>query len=239
MCTVYRLQLLRLLLLLGFPSFSTQAGTPSEVTISTFPIGDDPLFIMCRKVLEEAYRRVGIRLHMVYLPGERSLQFANEGRTDGDLCRKKGVVQEQYKNLLMLGPALAHAEIVAFSRRSLNVRKWSDLRHYTIGYELGVKVVEENTAGMKTDTASNMELGFKKLFLGRTDVWIDNRLSGLYMLQKLGYKGFHVSPPFAVHTMHHYLNERHIAILPKLEAALIQMKKDGTLVRIENSMVAQ
>lgn len=227
------------LLLLLFLISTASAGAVSEVTISTFPIGDDPLFVTCRKVMEEAYRRIGIRMKMVYMPGERSLVSTNMGRTDGELCRKKNLQLEQYKNLRMIDLPLTQAETVAFSKKRLNIRKWSDLKQYVIGYEAGVKAIEENTTNMKTDIASTMELGFKKLLMDRTEVYIDNRLSGLYMLHKLGYKHIQISPPLQIDTLHHYVNEKHIALVPKLNAVLLQMKKDGTMAKIERSMLSQ
>ena len=206
-----------------------------ELTISTFPIADDPLFVTCQKVLEEAYRRIGIRMKLVTMPGERSLVSANSGETDGDLCQAKGALRT-YPHLVEVPHPLTKAEMVAFSTRPLNIRNWEDLRPYVIDYERGVKVVEEHTAGMKVTLANSMEVGFRKLLAGHADVHIDAKISGLFMLKRIGYRHIYISAPLNIHTLHHHLNSKHTQLVGKLNDALAQMQQDGSLARIERSV---
>jgi polar amino acid transport system substrate-binding protein len=233
-----RAAVLFLTALLGLPAAIQAAEPPREIVIGTFPIADDPMFVICRKVLEEAYRRIGIKMNLATMPGERSLILANSGKTDGDLCRTKGALSG-YANLLMVGPPLTRAEVVAFSKTALPINNWEDLSRYEIGYERGVKVVEQNTLGMNVDIASNAESGYKKLLIGRTDVYVDTRISGLYMLRRLGYPRPHVSPPLETFTMHHFVNVKNAALIGKLSEALEQMQKEGAIARIERSVTGQ
>jgi polar amino acid transport system substrate-binding protein len=193
------------------------------------------LFVTCQKVLEEAYRRIGIHMKLVAMPGERSLISANSGETDGDLCQMKGGLKT-YRNLVEVPHPLAQAEIVAFSTRQLNIRTWKDLRPYLIDYERGVKVVEQNTVGMKAIPTNSMEVGFRKMLAGHADVHIDAKTSGLFMLNRIGYRHIYISAPLNIHSMQHHLYIKHRELVDKLNAALEQMQQDGSIARIDHSV---
>jgi polar amino acid transport system substrate-binding protein len=233
--TVKIAKLLLFAALLGGSCASSVAEPLREVTISTFPAADDPLFVVCRKIMEEAYRRLGIKMNVLTMPGERSLIMANSGKTDGELCRKKDALQS-YKNLVMVAPPLIRVDVVAFSFRKLDIRSWSDLAKYKIGYERGTKSVEQNTQGMNVDAADTMEQGLRRLKTGLVDVYVDAKVSVLYRLKQLGYYDFYMSPPLNTHTDHHYLNVRNAALVGKLEEVLGQMQKEGAFARIESSV---
>lgn len=211
------------------------AAQERELTISTFPITDDPLFVTCQQVLNEAYRRIGIRMRLVAMPGKRSLASADSGETDGDLCQAKGIMKA-YQHLVEVPHPLTKAEMVAFSRRKLDIRNWEDLRPYVIDYERGVEVVEENTAGMKATPTNSIEAGFRKMLAGHADVHIDAKTSGLFMLKRIGYRHVYISAPLNVHTLHHHLNIKHAALVGRLNASLAQMQRDGTIAKIERSV---
>jgi polar amino acid transport system substrate-binding protein len=224
--------------LLGCACAGLGAEPEREVTVSTFPTADDPLFVVCRKIMEEAYRRLGIKMKVLTVPGERALIMANTGKTDGELCRKKDALQS-YKNLVMVAPPLIRVDVVAFSTRKLDIRNWADLAKYKIGYERGTKSVEQNTQGMNVDAADTMEEGLRRLKKGLVDVYVDAKVSVLYRLKQLGYRDVYMSPPLNTHTDHHYLNIRNAALVGKLEEVLTQMQKEGAFAQIESSVTGQ
>jgi hypothetical protein len=84
-----RAAVLLLAALLGLPVVTLAAEPPREVVIGTFPIADDPMFVICRKVLEEAYRRIGIKMNLATMSGERSLILANSGKTPAPMYRRR------------------------------------------------------------------------------------------------------------------------------------------------------
>lgn len=225
------------LLLLCLKSSCAATHPTNEVFISTFPFANDTLFVACRKVMEEAYRRIGVKLHVLYMPGERSLFLANLGKTDGDLCRSKGRPEKQYKNLFMVNPPIITVEIVAFSTRKLDIESWNDLSQLVIGYERGVKVVEQNTQGMKVELSNDEVAGYKKLKEGHSDVFVDDKPSGLHVLKELGYLGIYVSPPLNVDTLHHYVHIKNRFLVNQLNDVLTQMNNTGETATIINSVM--
>lgn len=232
-----RTAMLLLFALLGAPRWVT-AADQHGIVISFLPRADDPLFVTCREIMNEAYRRIGMKMIVQPMPGERSLIAANSGQTDGDLCRKKEALSG-YPNLVMVATPLMRVEIVAFSLRKLDIERWKDLARYRFSYQRGVKVVEQNTEGMRADIVNNFESGYRMLEAGRIDAYIGSKISGSYMLGQLGQQHFFVSPPLETFTMHHYLNVKNAALIGKLTEALAQMQKEGVIARIERSATGQ
>lgn len=208
-----------------------------EIHISTL-VGTDPATSIAERVMAEAYRRIGKVLVVHKLPGERTLVMANDGHMDGELYRKLGM-ERDYPNLIILPVPLLTYEIVIFTRGTdFVVNGWESLRPFTIGYVRGIKIVRENTAGMKTEAVPTMEQAFQKLAMGRTDIVVGNRLSGLAAVEALKLDDVRVlAPSLASFPVFHYLHKKHAAMVPALLAALQAMKADKTIERLQKAQV--
>ena len=125
---------------------SDVGGADANIRISTLALESDPTSQLAAKVLLAAYRRLGMEMDIVSMPGERTLVSANAGETDGELYRKAGL-EKTYPNLVMVPVPVASYEVVAFVPRHsvVTVSGWASLRVLRIGFVKGIKVVEENT----------------------------------------------------------------------------------------------
>ncbi|WP_374581359.1 substrate-binding periplasmic protein [Pseudoduganella sp.] len=204
-----------------------------EINISTL-IGTDPATTIAEQIVREAYRRLGINLVLHRLPGERTLVQANEGKMDGELYRKLGMERE-YPNLVIVPVALQTYELVIFTRgTSFIVSGWESLRPYTLGFVRGIKIVQENTHGMKTEAVATMPQAFEKMMMGRTDLVLGNRSSGMAVIKALNLEGITVlEPPLASFPVYHYVHKRHEALVPELTRVLRQMQADKTIERLQ------
>lgn len=204
-----------------------------QMHISTL-VGNDPATAVAEQIMAEAYRRIGRVLVLHRLPGERTLIEANDGRMDGELYRKLGM-ERTYPNLIILPVPLLTYEIVIFTRGTeFIVHGWESLRPFTIGFVRGIKIVRENTVGMKTEAVATMEQAMQKLTMGRTDVVVGNRLAGMAALQALKLDDVHtLEPALAAFPVYHYLHNKHAALAPDLLAALQAMKADKTIERMQ------
>jgi polar amino acid transport system substrate-binding protein len=211
------------------------AAGPQVVNVSTL-IGNDPATGIAEQVVAEAYRRIGHKLVVHKLPGERTLVEANDGRMDGELYRKLGMERE-YPNLMIVPVPLLTYEIVIFTRGTeFVVNGWDSLRPYSIGFVRGIKIVTENTAGMKSEAVATMEHAMQKLIMGRTDVVVGNRLSGLAALEALKVDDVHaLSPALASFPVFHYVHKKNAELVPALQAALLAMKADRTIERLQKA----
>jgi polar amino acid transport system substrate-binding protein len=227
-----RRSFLTVALAMGVPA---RAADAQLINISTL-IGSDPATSIAEQVMAEAYRRIGRVLVVHKLPGERTLVMANDGQMDGELYRKLGMERE-YPNLIILPIALLTYEIVIFTRGTdFIVNGWESLRPFTIGYVRGIKIVRENTVGMKVEAVPTMEQAFQKLTMGRTDVVVGNRSSGLAAVEALKLDDVRILlPPLAAFPVYHYLHKKHAAMVPVLLAALQAMKADKTIERLQKA----
>ncbi len=98
----------------------------------------------------------------------------------------------------------------------------------------GIKIVAENTVGMKTEAVPTMERAMQKLAMGRTDIVVGNRLTGLAALEALNMDDVStLAPALASFPVFHYVNKKHAAIVPELLEALKAMKADKTLEKLQ------
>ncbi len=213
-----------------------ESQPPREVNISTL-VGNDPATAVAEQIVREAYRRLGIAMTLHQLPGERTLLQANDGKMDGELYRKLGMERE-YPNLVIIPVPLQTYEIVIFSRgTSFVVTGWESLRPYTLGFVRGIKIVQENTHGMKVEAVATLPQAFEKLMMGRTDLVLCNRLSGMAVVRAMNVEGISVlEPALASFPVYHYLNRKHQALVPELTRVLKQMQADRTIERIQRSV---
>ncbi|MYN01147.1 transporter substrate-binding domain-containing protein [Pseudoduganella sp. DS3] len=208
-----------------------------DISISTL-IGTDPATVTAEQIVREAYRRLGINLVLHHLPGERSLVQANDGKMDGELYRKLGMERE-YPNLVIVPVPLQIYEIVIFSRgTSFVVSGWDSLRPYTLGFVRGIKIVQENTHGMKIEAVATMPQAFEKMMMGRTDLVLGNRSSGIAVIKALNLEGISIlEPPLASFPVYHYVHKKHESLVPELTRILRQMQTDKTIERIQKSVL--
>lgn len=231
--------------LIGFatlPCCMAAAGWAQEdrtLQVSTL-LEEDPATSIAERVVTEAYRRLGLPVQVRHLPGERSLRSANNGDTDGELYRKLGM-ERDYPNLVIVPVPLLTYEIVIFTQGThFVVNGWDSLRPYTIGYVKSIKIVEQNTQGMRVEVAGTLRQAFLKMTLGRSDVVVANRTSGLAALKELNLTDIKVlSPPLATFPVFHYLHKKHAALVPRLTAVLQQMQKDKTIDTLQKAVMVE
>lgn len=224
--------------------FALSGLLPAWVAAQSLPVmnvstlvGDDPAATISELVLREAYRRIRRTLVVHQLPGERSLMYANDGKMDGELYRKLGLDRD-YPNLVIVPVPLLTFELVIFSRgTSFVVNGWDSLRPYTLGFVRGNKIAQENTKGMKVEQVPTMHQAFEKLVMGRTDLVLGHRASGMAVVRSQKLEGVTVlEPPLSSFPVYHYLNKKHEALVPELTRVLKQMQADRTIERIQKSI---
>lgn len=188
------------------------------------------------RIAREAFRRIGIKISISSLPGERALLNANSGLDDGDLLRIPGL-EKYYPNLVRIPEKVMDFEFVAFTLKpNIQVRNLAGLAPYTVAYATGWKFYERNLRQAKNITkVRNLPMLFKLLKQGRSDIVLAERWQGLWAAEQVGLKLKKVrllQPPFKVSDMYMYLNKRHADLVPKVAKALAAMKQDGTFQRI-------
>ncbi len=224
-----------LLLLLLFLSIEVQAAAPLAINTT----GEPPLSNADRTGFHdlltiEAFSRLGIEITIPRLPAERALINADRGIDDGNLPRIAGL-DAIYPNLIMVPESIMDYEFVAFSRHvEFSTTGWETLKPYNVAIIIGWKILEKNVVGVQSLTkVKNQNQMFSLLKLDRADVVIYEKWQGLQTAKAMGITDIHVlQPPLAQRKMFMYLHKKHADLVPKVAAALKQMKVDGTYQRI-------
>lgn len=210
---------------------------------------DHPMGIVSERILTQAYQRMGIDIETRELPVARSLQMANAGQVDGELFRAAWI-EKDFPNLIRIPAVLAHGLIVVFTKNvEFEVNGWNSLRPYSIGVQIGVKLVEAKTAGMRVEPMVTAEQLFRTLAFGRKDIVVLPRAAGLTALKRMGLKGIGdnvplqgikvLEPSLAQVDGYHYLHKKNEQLVPKITAVLQQMDEEGLIQRIREQTEAE
>jgi len=142
---------------------------------------------------------------------------------------------QRYPNLVQFGESAVRRDYVAFARRKdISIAGWGTLEPYTVGIITGWKILERNIKGTKSLTkVKTADQLFSLLEAGRADLVVYSRLSGLQLIKDRGLKGIRVvEPPLADRDTYFYLHKKHENLVAQADAALRQMKADGSYQRL-------
>lgn len=212
----------------------------TSLTIST---NNTPLD---RRALEElsreALRRLGMTVHVVAMPSERSLYTANQGETDGEGLRVAGL-SASYPNLIQVPERYIGISFVAFSNKP-GIRLdqgWASLAPHSVAFINGWKMFEANAGGARVvNKVDQPEQMFRMLVSGRVDLALYTLADGLALARTMGLEQSikPVEPALKNVDMYLYLHRRHEALVPRLAQVLREMKGDGSHDRILASLKA-
>jgi polar amino acid transport system substrate-binding protein len=196
-----------------------------NLRIATFGQGG-PMEKNAAAYLTEHYKKLGVQIEFVNLPGNRALQESNSGRLDGELMRKAGLSME-YPNLLQISVPLATTNTVAFALdKNIDVDKgWDSLRKHTFSYEMGTKLIEQNTLGFSTGNAEqNIKAAFRQMLHRRVELIIIDEQAGLQLVREMGLEGtvHMLKPAISTTQLYHYVHKKHAALANKLEILLLK-----------------
>ena len=119
-------------------------------------------------VVKEAFRRIGEKVKIVWLPSERALINANSGIDDGDFVRVAGI-EKEYHNLVMVPEKLCEFEFAAFAKSSaIKVSGWESLKRYNVGIPRGAVALEEKMPAVRSLTEVNDQNALFGMALGAT-----------------------------------------------------------------------
>ncbi len=200
-----------------------------------------PVADIYRLVLNDAFNRIGARVDLRSIAGERSLRLANQGIDDGDCCRIREINQH-YPNLVRVEVPVIQVDFVAFVKdESIRLDGWHSLAPYDVGVVKGWKILESGLADhspRKVYTLNSAQSLFSMLEKDRLQVATIGRLVGYKKLHDMGLQGIRVvEPPLVSRQLYLFLNKKHEALVPALEKILRQMREEGVLAAYYQQVV--
>jgi polar amino acid transport system substrate-binding protein len=210
----------------------------AELTIAMIDQGQ-VLEQATRRVLTEAYARLGISVKFKEVPAARALAESASGHADGELHRMAGL-SARYRQLLQVGVPVNWFDAIVVTRSASFVPDgWSSLRPYKIGYHRGIQAFERGIAGMRTDSAPTNALVLVKLQKGRTDIAVMSDVEARELLATFKDTRLRIlAPPLERIELYHYVHARNADLVPRLEVILRQMQADGSIAAIREHTLA-
>ncbi|MDE1464644.1 substrate-binding periplasmic protein [Spartinivicinus poritis] len=200
--------------------------TASNNTLIITQVTDDsPLTNTAKDIIHTAYKKLGINIHFLRLPAERSLVLTNQSVTDGELFRIDNI-NLAYPNLIKVPTPYLVAEHMAFSKtKQFTVKGWESVKPYRICFRIGYKVAEHNTRGFNIVLVNTNQQALHMLNSNRVDIAILNRLIGLNSIQSLGFQDIKMlTPPLQTTPLFHYLHKKHEKLAPAVNCAVREVK---------------
>lgn len=199
---------------------------------------DTPDQVIGAEILKVAYGRLGIPIKIVQMPGRRALKESSEGNIDGEVHRIFSIGDE-YPTLIRVPTSINYIEPTVFSKKeSFVVTGCPDLKKYRIGIVRGVRHAETCTQGMAhVRIVGDSRLLMEILDKGRVDIVITAKINGLLQIKKLKLDSIYpLSPPLSRSPVYHYLNQKHKALVPRIDKVFREMQETGELERLRKKI---
>lgn len=186
-------------------------------------------------------QEIGVPIELVVYQGnyEREILNASQGVEDG-LTARFGGLEKTYANLVRVPEEMLAIDIMALTTNtSLQIANvsWDGLAPYVVGYVNGWKVIEPHRSKFAGITpVRDIERLITLLAAGRADVAVYERLHAVSQARVQGVSVQVLEPPLTTAKLYMYLHKKHTALVPKLNAALLKLKKEGTYQRLYNAM---
>jgi len=191
--------------------------------------------------LQEAFKRIGLKLKLVY-PGsaQRSLVMANEDG-DGDANRVPGIKQiapKDTENLILIPEPVNLIRFYVYTKGTVSsVNGYKSLADFRNGFRVGAKILENNIPGEKIILPDATRL-FQMLDDGRLDTVVEFSFVADKIIKENNYSGITRLPqPLVDLPAYSLIHKKHQALIPEITKALKEMKADGTFEKIEEDVL--
>jgi ABC-type amino acid transport substrate-binding protein len=177
------------------------------------------------KILAKAYSELGIRIETVISNPQRALLEAASGKTDGELVRVRAIGAD-YSSLLRVDVPIIVARTFAYANnRQLGGKSFRQLRHLRVGHVSGARFAAELADGFaEIWTAETPEQLFEMLRRDRVDLVIAGEGTARRVIQDRKLEDvFPLKPSLREVAFYHYLHEKHVDLVPGIEAVLRRM----------------
>jgi polar amino acid transport system substrate-binding protein len=216
-------------LLAGLTVPAAAAPPPAAPLVFAIPPDERLSITMAQRVLTAAYHELGQDIQFVKLPVRRGYQVANEVDGVG-----MGVTPDIAPSLVRIEVPVAYEEGAVYAtRRDIVPNGYASLQPYLVGYIAGIGYLETKLQGMHTDPANSVELLFRKLEMGRTDVVVDSRFNSCIIRQLDLKKVVLLQPSLEVVPGYHFLHQRHAELMGRITRVLQRMADDGSIKKIQ------
>lgn len=191
--------------------------------------------------LEEAFKRIGEKAQLIHTgSAQRALVMANE-EGDGDAMRVpdiKKIAPDITQNLVIVPEPILEIQFYVYTqKKGVKVDGFQSLAGLNNGFRVGAKILEKNIPEKRTILPDSVRL-FKMLAQGRLDTVIEHNMIAEYIKKELDIFGVkRLEPPLVTVPGFCFVHRKNIHLVNKLANSLSEIKKDGSFLKIEKSIL--
>jgi ABC-type amino acid transport substrate-binding protein len=191
-----------------------------------------------RLIYAEVFKRLGIKAEFRDYPVKRASIEADAGNVDGEAGRIYPYAVE-HPNLIRVEESLFFMIFSAFGiKPSISqLSGWDSLKgkNYKVEYRRGTQLCEINLFKVMNreniSEVTDTEQGIKKLISGRTDLFVEDEVSVLSLMQMTEFKGSKIRTVGIMESfpLYLYLHKKHAALVPKMAEIIKAIKAEGLI----------
>jgi polar amino acid transport system substrate-binding protein len=196
-------------------------------------------------IVSQIYKKLGIKISITPMPGERAMLETVSGRMDGEIMRI-GSYGDEYLQVIRIPTPYYHLETMAFYKKDsgIVIGSAADLAKHSVLKVRGVKHTNNITAGLSNvydydDTESML----KALDKDRNNVALTHTEDGLFAIEKYHIEQVdHLGKPLLILPLYHYVHKKNAHLVEKVDRIIREMKDSGelrTLIRLAEKKVFQ
>ncbi|WP_367847053.1 substrate-binding periplasmic protein [Rhodoferax sp. WC2427] len=222
-----------LLVLAAMPGLAQQVQQVQQVLQIGRTDSPSPLSDIAESVVKEAFKRSGLQCEFQRVPLSRSMILANDGSLDGDVMRIADAAKT-YTDVVAVPTPVVWADLAIYSmdEKVANLPR-AELRHRKVGLTRTILMLPKYSQGMDVTDAKDVRTAFEMLANGRFEVAMLVYLAAEPELARQSprkfYRGLHA---WATEPLYFHLNKKHATLVPRINAALLGMQKEGLVKKI-------
>jgi len=208
---------------------NTKKDTANALKINTG--FQHPQAELVRRLTNHLMQQANIPLIFQVLPNQRALINANNGEDDGEAARIFEI-SKYYPNLLPTNEAIHEIDVVVVSKQQFSIPDTSDFSLFHIGTIRGMKIAELKAANNRPKSlikSTNIHSLLHMLDGGRIDLALVDKIGFFNAIQSIKNANYFMYQPSLIQRdLYFHLHKKHQNLLPILNQALLNMKKDGS-----------
>lgn len=215
---------------------TVEAGAAPFVLVSAHE-KRDYFGVLAELVYQDAFQRMGRKLVIRYAPLQRVEVLHRNAQVDGDVGRTDAF-QFRFPELIRVAESTVIIRYVVYSASpDVRVNNWYDLLQsslrieYLRGDMMSDKRLKDIASSGQVSQVDTLTLGLRKLFAGRTDLFIGVQRGVEHVMTKQEFRGqkLYLAGVLDAFEAHVYLRPQYEELAKQLSDVLAEMKREGVI----------
>lgn len=221
-------------------TFEGSVSKPQKV-LRFASIRNSTIDFISRRILQEAYGRIGIEVEFHIYPIRRGVDMANIGGLDGVSHQGDIFLMKEYESLYVLPQHINRVYWRLYSRsENFQLNNFAELKKHRVGFVRGLRYFELFFDSLDAQVSvDSFDALLSLLRAKRFDLAITSDHDNSPRVNKDVCGGVPLYGTLLGHTLlYHYLHESHRELIPALGEVVLEMSLNGDIERIRRDVLA-